>query len=59
MAVIASKMKKKMDRLGMEVKSKGHKFKLNRDRPGYHEAVRDYVEVEGKEVTQKWWIEDP
>lgn len=58
LAVIASK-KKKMDRLGMEVNSKGHRFKLNRDRPGYHEAIRDDVEVEGKEVIQKWRIGDP
>lgn len=58
LAAVASK-KKKMDRLGMEVNSKGHRFKLNRDRPGFHDAARDEVEVEEKEVAQKWRIGDP
>lgn len=58
LAAAASK-KKKMERLGMEVNNKGHRFKLNRDRPGFHDAARDDVEVEVKEVAQRWRIGDP
>lgn len=38
--------KKKLERLGLEANSKGHRFKLNRDRPGFHDTVREEIVVD-------------
>lgn len=40
-----SRQKKLDDRFGMEVSAKGGRFKLNRDREGYHFSSRSDVEV--------------
>jgi len=40
-----SRQKKLDERMGMEVNAKGGRFKLNRDRPGYHENSRAAIEV--------------
>jgi ATPase subunit of ABC transporter with duplicated ATPase domains len=40
-----SRQKKLDDRMGMEVSSKGGRFKLNRDLAGYHNNKRDAIEV--------------
>ncbi|TBU61114.1 P-loop containing nucleoside triphosphate hydrolase protein [Dichomitus squalens] len=58
MAQMASR-NRKLDRIGMEVNEKGHRFKLNRDRAGYHTSVRDSVEVEQTEQPPTWSIPDP
>jgi len=41
---LSEQRKKKLDRVRVEVNSKGFRFKLNRDRPGYHRTVRDQAE---------------
>lgn len=58
MAAMASK-KKKLDRLGMEASAKGTRFKLNRDRQGFYNTIRDDVGVEKDEVAQTWKIQQP
>lgn len=51
--------KKKIDRLGMDVNEKGHRFKLNRDRAGYYTDIRDDIVVEKELVPDHWKIESP
>lgn len=51
--------KKKLDRIGMDVNEKGHRFKLNRDRGGYHENIRDDVVVDKQMVPDVWKVEPP
>ncbi|KAL6664078.1 hypothetical protein CA7LBN_004533 [Candidozyma auris] len=51
--------KKKLDRIGMDVNSKGHKYKLNRDRAGYHENFLEEVEVEDIVEPDHWNVEPP
>lgn len=51
--------KKKLDRIGMDVNEKGHRFKLNRDRGGYHETIRDEVVVDKQMVPDVWKVEPP
>lgn len=51
--------KKKLDRIGMDVNEKGHRFKLNRDRGGYHETIRDDVVVDKQMVPDVWKVETP
>lgn len=46
-----SRQKKLDDRFGMEVNAKGGRFKLNRDREGYHLTSRSDVEVAPDEKT--------
>ncbi|KAI9065613.1 hypothetical protein FKP32DRAFT_1647259 [Trametes sanguinea] len=58
MAQAASKQRK-LERMGMEVNEKGHRFKLNRDRAGYHFSARAAVEVEKAEQAPIWSIPDP
>ncbi|KAI8986730.1 ribosomal L18ae/LX protein domain-containing protein [Trametes punicea] len=58
MAQAASKQRK-LERIGMEVNEKGHRFKLNRDRVGYHLSTRDEAEVEQIEQAPTWSIPDP
>ncbi|KAH0264282.1 ABC transporter ATP-binding protein uup-1, partial [Aureobasidium melanogenum] len=42
---VSSRRKKLNERMGMEVSAKGTRFNLNRDRPGYHESLRERIEV--------------
>ena len=42
-AQMASKQRKLDERHGLEVNAKGHRFKLNRDRAGFHHSLRDDV----------------
>ncbi|KAI0711357.1 P-loop containing nucleoside triphosphate hydrolase protein, partial [Earliella scabrosa] len=58
MAQMASRQRK-LDRLGMEVNEKGHRFKLNRDRVGFHTTAREEVVVEQAEQAPTWSIPDP
>lgn len=51
--------KKKIDRLGMDVNEKGHRFKLNRDRAGYYTDIRDDIVVEQELVPDNWKVEQP
>lgn len=51
--------KKKLDRLGMDVNEKGHRFKLNRDRAGYYTDIRDDIVVEKELVPDNWKVEPP
>lgn len=51
--------KKKIDRLGMDVNEKGHRFKLNRDRAGYYTDIRDDVIVEKELTPDVWKVEQP
>ncbi|KAK9816604.1 hypothetical protein WJX72_002628 [[Myrmecia] bisecta] len=48
LGMVASR-KKKLERLGMEKNEQGHRFRINKDRAGYHDSVRDVVEVERPE----------
>lgn len=41
----ASRQKKLDERMGVEVSAKGTRFKLNRDRGGYHLALRSEIDV--------------
>ena len=50
-AQMASKQKKLSERHGLEVNAKCHRFKLNRDRAGYHHSLRDEVAVRYLAVT--------
>eukprot|EP00775_Hariotina_reticulata_P010042 gene10042-10198_t len=52
----ASRKKKLEDRLGLDKNAKGHKFKLNRDMAGYHDARRPQVvlEQQDKPFDFKW-----
>ncbi|KAG9624585.1 ABC transporter ATP-binding protein uup-1, partial [Aureobasidium melanogenum] len=42
---VSSRKKKLNERMGMEVSAKGTRFKLSRDRPGFHESLRESIEV--------------
>ncbi|KAI5196168.1 ABC transporter domain-containing protein [Aureobasidium subglaciale] len=42
---MSSRQKKLNERMGMEVSAKGTRFKLNRDRAGWHDSLRDAIEV--------------
>ncbi|KAF8512269.1 P-loop containing nucleoside triphosphate hydrolase protein [Gautieria morchelliformis] len=41
----ASRQKKLDERMGLQVSAQGHRFKLNRDRGGYHNSARAEIEV--------------
>lgn len=55
----AASRKKKMDRLGMERNEHGHRFKLNRDRAGYHFDIRDDIVVDLGETPEPWSFAQP
>ncbi|TFK87503.1 hypothetical protein K466DRAFT_548593 [Polyporus arcularius HHB13444] len=55
----AASRQRKLERIGMEVNDKGHRFKLNRDRAGYFLSVRSDAEVEQAEQPPTWTIPDP
>ena len=42
---VSSRKKKLNERMGMEVSAKGTRFKLNRDRPGWHDSSRGSIDV--------------
>lgn len=44
-----SRQKKLDDRMGLQVSAKGGRFKLNRDLVGYHEHMRDAIEIPKEE----------
>ncbi|KAI0777254.1 ribosomal L18ae/LX protein domain-containing protein [Trametes elegans] len=55
----AASRQRKLERIGMEVNDKGHRFKLNRDRGGFHLTTRADAEVEKTEQAPTWSIPDP
>ncbi|KAH9852447.1 P-loop containing nucleoside triphosphate hydrolase protein [Lenzites betulinus] len=55
----AASKQRKLERMGMEVNEKGHRFKLNRDRAGFFLSTRDDVDVEKAEQAPTWSIPDP
>lgn len=57
-AHIASK-RKKLERVGLEKNASGHRFRLNRDRIGYFDAVRDGVRDEFADSFVRWNIPKP
>mmetsp|Transcript_45012 Transcript_45012/g.73349 ORF Transcript_45012/g.73349 Transcript_45012/m.73349 type:complete len:662 (+) Transcript_45012:157-2142(+) len=58
LSMVASR-RKKLERVGLERNDKGHRFKLNRDRAGYHNATRDQVEVDNGDPSLKWQLPEP
>lgn len=54
-----SRQKKLDDRFGMEVNAKGGRFKLNRDRGGYHFTNRDEIEIPHDEKSINFLIPAP
>lgn len=59
MAAVASKQRKLKDIVKMDVNEKGHRFKLNRDRPGFNDSTRPDIELETLEIPPKWSFQDP
>ncbi|EPZ31550.1 ABC transporter domain-containing protein [Rozella allomycis CSF55] len=59
LAAVASRKKKLEERLGFERNEKGHRFKLNRDRPGFHNSLRDDVELEEQDGSFEWCLPAP
>ena len=57
--MVKSRQRKLDERWGLEVNSKGHKFKLNRDLGGYHLTTRGGVEVEDLEERIRFSFADP
>lgn len=51
--------KKKLERIGMDVNEKGHRFKLNRDRAGWHDTIRDEVVVDKQRGPDVWNVDLP
>jgi ATPase subunit of ABC transporter with duplicated ATPase domains len=45
-----SRQKRMEERMGMQVSATGGRFKLSRDRAGYHDSLRDEIEVPTEEV---------
>lgn len=58
LGMVASRTKK-LDRLGMEKNEKGHRFKVNRDRGGYHLTARAQIEVDKPDVPVTWTLPAP
>jgi ATP-binding cassette, subfamily F, member 3 len=56
---MASKQRKLTERWGLEVNAKGHRFKLNRDRAGYHLSARGDVEEEHVHPAVVWKLPEP
>ncbi|KAI8822585.1 P-loop containing nucleoside triphosphate hydrolase protein [Fimicolochytrium jonesii] len=53
MAAMASKAKK-IERVGVEVNDKGHRFRISKDRQGYYEGVRDEYATKLAEQAPDW-----
>ncbi|KAJ3078052.1 hypothetical protein HK102_004768, partial [Quaeritorhiza haematococci] len=56
--MVASR-KKKLERFGLDVNEKGHRFKLNRDRVGHFFSRRDQVEIDMGDAALNWDIPEP
>jgi ATP-binding cassette, subfamily F, member 3 len=50
---------RKIERIGIEKNAKGHRFKISRDRRGYHDSVRDQTIVEPVEAPAIWTFPIP
>ncbi|KAA8917648.1 hypothetical protein TRICI_000199 [Trichomonascus ciferrii] len=59
MAAMASKQRKLKNSVQMDANEKGHRFKLSRDRPGFHHTARPDIVLESIETPPKWSLEDP
>ncbi|KAI9009716.1 P-loop containing nucleoside triphosphate hydrolase protein, partial [Gaertneriomyces semiglobifer] len=59
LAVAASRKKQLNERMGMTRNEKGFKFKLHRDRGGYHDSQRPQVEEETQEKPVVFKFDDP
>ncbi|SCV69181.1 BQ2448_2201 [Microbotryum intermedium] len=57
--MVKSRQKKLDERFGLEQSAKGTRFKLNRDRAGYHLSNRDDILLEDQESRIKLRIPDP
>ena len=57
--MVKSRQKKLDERWGLEVNSKGHKFKLNRDFGGYHLTSRGGVELDELDERVRFSFADP
>jgi ATP-binding cassette subfamily F protein 3 len=51
--------KKKLERMGLETNAKGHRFKLNRDRAGWHSSAREEIVVDREDAPVRWKFPDP
>eukprot|EP00897_Mesotaenium_endlicherianum_P009045 jgi/Mesen1/8169/ME000438S07264 len=51
--------RKKLERLGVESNAKGHRFKLNRDRPGFHSTARNEACVDLPDAAIMWAFPNP
>ncbi|EEQ86068.2 ABC ATPase [Blastomyces dermatitidis ER-3] len=49
-----SRQKKVDERMGVQVSGKGTRFKLNRDRVGFHDSMRDEIDVPQDEKGSHW-----
>jgi ATP-binding cassette, subfamily F, member 3 len=58
-AQMASKQKKLDEHHGVNANAKGHRFKLNRDRAGFHNDLRDGVAEEFVEADVCWPLPEP
>eukprot|EP00892_Ulva_mutabilis_P010287 jgi/Ulvmu1/7630/UM038_0057.1 len=56
---MASKQKKLDERFGVETNARGHRFKLNRDRGGFHNTLRDDVADEHVDAAVVWRMPPP
>lgn len=56
---LAAQRKKKIERVGNEKNEHGHRFKLNKDRAGYHFTVRDKADAQQIEIAANWDIPQP
>jgi ATP-binding cassette, subfamily F, member 3 len=56
---LAAQRKKKLERVGKETNENGFRFKLNRDRPGFHNTIRDKADEQQVEQASKWDIPPP
>ncbi|OJD19601.1 hypothetical protein AJ78_00458 [Emergomyces pasteurianus Ep9510] len=54
-----SRQKKVDERMGVQVSAKGTRFKLNRDRVGFHDSMRDEIEVPQDEKRASISIPNP
>jgi ATP-binding cassette subfamily F protein 3 len=57
--MIKSRQKKLEDRWGLEQSAKGTRFKLNRDRAGFHFTQREAIEIEHEDVAIRIRLTDP
>lgn len=52
----ASRQKRLDDRMGISTNARGGKFKVSRDRPGYHNTARDEIVIPQDDVASKFRI---